>query len=63
MTTKDAALALGITQRSVSRLCKRGTIRAERGGERGRDYWIEDDEVNRYDRERRSNEKPQTDRP
>lgn len=55
MTTAEAAGQLGITKRSVARLCKAGVIKAER---RGRDYWIEDTEVERYKEERRPAHRP-----
>lgn len=55
LTTKGAAEWLEITKRSVARLCKAGIIKAEK---RGRDYWIEDVEVERYKRERRPAHRP-----
>lgn len=55
LTTAEAAEQLHITKRSVARLCKRGTIKAEL---RGRDYWIEDSEVERYAKERRPAHRP-----
>ncbi len=47
--TQEAADYLQINARSVARLCKIGIIKATK---RGRDYWIEDEEVERYDIER-----------
>jgi len=55
MTTAEAAEQLKITKRSVARLCKKGVIKAEL---RGRDYWIEENEVERYKRERRPAHRP-----
>jgi excisionase family DNA binding protein len=49
LTTAEAADRLSITARSVARLIKRGTIKAEK---RGRDYLIEVAEVERYKSER-----------
>jgi excisionase family DNA binding protein len=54
-TTHEAADRLGIKPRSVVKAVKRGLIRAEK---RGRDYWIEDEEVERYARERRPSHRP-----
>lgn len=59
MLTSEAAERLKITKRSVARLCKRGIIKAEL---RGRDYWIEPDEVERYERERRPAHRPKVNR-
>lgn len=56
MTTHEAANRLGLTARSVARLIKRGVIAAEK---RGRDYWIEEAEVARYEHERRPVGRPQ----
>lgn len=53
--TADAAERLGIKPRSVVQLIKRGVLAAEK---RGRDYWIEDAEVERYARERRPAHRP-----
>lgn len=50
MTTADAAALLGLTARSVARLIKIGALAAEK---RGRDYWIEADEITRYREARR----------
>jgi hypothetical protein len=58
MLTSDAAEQLEMNKRSVARLCKRGIIRAEK---RGRDYWIEPAEVERYGRERRPAHRPRKD--
>jgi len=55
MTTTEAATALGVTRAWLWRLIKAGTIKAEM---RGRDWWIEDAEVERYQRERRPAHRP-----
>ena len=55
MTTSEAATRLGIKARSVAILIKRGLITATK---RGRDYWIEADEVARYAAERRAAHRP-----
>lgn len=58
MTTTEAAAALGLTRAWLWRLIKAGTIAAEK---RGRDWWIEDSEVERYKRERRPPHRPRKD--
>ncbi len=55
MTTSEAADRLGIKARSVVQFIKRGLITATK---RGRDYWIEADEVARYAAERRAQHRP-----
>lgn len=55
LTTHEAADRLGIKPRSVVKAIKRGLIKAEK---RGRDYWIEDEEIERYARERRPAHRP-----
>lgn len=55
MTTTEAAAELGVTRAWLWRLIKRGTIQAEM---RGRDWWIEDSEVERYRRERKPAHRP-----
>lgn len=55
MTTHEAADRLGLTPRSVARLIKRGVIAATK---RGRDYWIEDSEIERYIAARRPAGRP-----
>jgi excisionase family DNA binding protein len=55
MTTAEAADRLGIKPRSVVWLIKEGRIVATK---RGRDYWIETDEVERYAIERRAQHRP-----
>lgn len=55
MTTHEAADRLGLTARSVARLIKTGAIAATK---RGRDYWIEDAEVERYAAQRRPAGRP-----
>lgn len=55
MTTIEAAAALKVTRAWLWRLIKAGTIQAEK---RGRDWWIEADEVERYRRERRPAHRP-----
>lgn len=58
MTTHESAVLLGIKARSVVWAIKRGYIKAEK---RGRDYWIEDAEVERYRRERKPAHRPKDD--
>lgn len=55
MTTAEAANRLGLKARSVVQLIKRGLITATK---HGRDYWIEDTEIERYERERRPAYRP-----
>jgi hypothetical protein len=55
MTIPDAAAALGVTPAWVWRLIKRGTIAAEK---RGRDWWIEPVEIERYRREKKPAHRP-----
>lgn len=55
LTTTEAAAALGLTRAWIWRLIKRGTIQAER---RGRDWWIEREEVERYTREKKPAHRP-----
>jgi excisionase family DNA binding protein len=55
MTTKEAAALLNITARSVARLIGLGLVTATK---RGRDWWIEASEVERYKAERRPVGKP-----
>lgn len=56
LTTHEAANRLGLTARSVARLIKRGALTATK---RGRDYLIDEAEVDRYQRERRPVGRPQ----
>lgn len=56
MTTHEAADRLGITARSVARLIGQKLLTATK---HGRDYWIEDAEVERYLSERRQRGRPQ----
>jgi excisionase family DNA binding protein len=55
MTTLEAAVRLKVKRQWVWRLIKGGIIKAEM---RGRDYWIEEAEVERYDRERNPPHRP-----
>lgn len=55
MTTTEAAAALEVTRAWLWRLIKGGTIKAEK---RGRDWWIEDAEVERYKRDRKPAHRP-----
>lgn len=55
MTTTEAADRLHVTRAWVWRLIKRGALAAEL---RGRDWWIEDAEIERYERERRPAHRP-----
>ncbi len=57
LTTREAADRLGIKPRSVAKAIKRGLIEAEK---RGRDYWIEDEEIERYAVERRPQHRPKS---
>lgn len=58
MTTAEAADRLSIKPRSVVQLIRRGLLAAEK---RGRDYWIEADEVGRYATKRRPQHRPKKD--
>lgn len=60
LTTAEAAERLKITARSVARLLKGGKLI---GTLRGRDYLIEEEEVERYKRERRPAGRPRKDMP
>jgi excisionase family DNA binding protein len=55
MTTSEAADRLGIKARSVVWAIRAGHIKAEK---RGRDWWIEDAEIERYRRERKPAHRP-----
>lgn len=55
MTTTEAADRLGIKARSVVQLIRRGLIVATK---RGRDYWIEPAEIDRYLHDRRPAHRP-----
>ena len=55
MTTSEAADRLGIKARSVVWAIKEGLITATK---HGRDYWIEDAEIERYAAERRAQHRP-----
>lgn len=57
MTTHEAAGRLGIKPRSVVWAIREGLIKAEK---RGRDYWIEDAEIERYAKERRPQHRPRS---
>jgi excisionase family DNA binding protein len=58
MITSEAAAELGVTRAWVWRLIKGGTLAAEK---RGRDWWVEADEVERYKRERKPAHRPRND--
>lgn len=58
MTTTEAADRLGLTARSVARLIKTGAIAATK---RGRDYWIDDAELERYQAIRKPAGRPKKD--
>lgn len=58
MTTTEAAAALGLTRAWLWRLIKGGIVAAEK---RGRDWWIETEEVERYKRERKPAHRPRKD--
>jgi excisionase family DNA binding protein len=58
-TTAEAADRLGIKPRSVVAFIKREILKAEK---RGRDYWIEDSEVERYSQERQPQHRPRKER-
>lgn len=49
-TTTEAATILGLQTRTVARYIKRGLLAATK---RGRDYFIDADELARFQRERR----------
>lgn len=55
LTTREAADRLGLKPRSVVQFIRRGLIAAEK---RGRDYFISEAEVERYERERRPAQRP-----
>lgn len=55
MTTSEAAAYLGLTRAWLWRLIKEGKIAGEK---RGRDWWIDDAEVERYKRERKPAHRP-----
>lgn len=55
VTTKKAGARLGISPRSVTLLCRRGTIQAQK---LGRDWLIPETEVERYLVERRPAHRP-----
>lgn len=55
MTTLEAAAALDVSRAWIWRLIKEKKIAATR---RGRDWWIESGEVERYRRERRPAHRP-----
>ena len=55
MTTSESADRLGIKARSVVWAIKQGLIIATK---RGRDYWIETEEVERYAHDRRPAHRP-----
>lgn len=55
MTTTEAAALLCMTRAWLWRLINRGTIKAEK---RGRDWWIEAKEIERYRIERRKPGRP-----
>jgi excisionase family DNA binding protein len=55
MTTAEAADRLGIKARSVVQLIRRDIIKADK---RGRDYWIEETEIERYEQERKPPHRP-----
>ncbi len=55
MTTTEAAAALHITRSWLWQLIKAGTVKAEK---RGRDWWIEGAEIERYKRERKPAHRP-----
>lgn len=56
-TTAEAATVLGIQPKTVTRYILRGLIQAEK---HGRDYQIEDEELERFRRVRRKPGKPRT---
>jgi excisionase family DNA binding protein len=55
VTTKQAAERLGITPGTVVQLIRRGLLTAERFG---RDYCLTEQEIDRYQRERRPAHRP-----
>lgn len=56
-TTPEAAALLGVQPNTVTHYIKRGLLKAKK---RGRDYWIEQTEVERYQAERRTAGRPRT---
>ena len=55
MTTTEAAARLHVTRAWIWRLIKRGVLAAEM---RGRDWWIEPEEIERYRREKNPAHRP-----
>ena len=55
LTTPEAAALLGVQPKTVSKYIKRGLINAQR---HGRDYWIEQSEIERFKTERRGRGRP-----
>lgn len=55
LTTTEAATLLGIQPKSVTRYIERDLIKAEK---KGRDYLIAQEELDRFQRERRGRGKP-----
>lgn len=56
LTTAEAAERLGFkSKRSISLLCRQGIIKGEK---RGRDWFVSEDEIERYRKERRPAHRP-----
>lgn len=55
LTTKESAAELNIQPRSVKKLCQRGILKAEKIG---RDWLIEEEEVERYQAQRKPAGRP-----
>ena len=58
MTTDKAARRLNLAKSTVIDYCRLGTLAAEK---HGRDWWIEPEEIERYQRERRRPGRPNSD--
>ncbi len=58
LTTPEAAALLGVQPKTISRYIKRGLIAAEK---RGRDYFITQEEIERFKAERRGRGRPRND--
>lgn len=54
-TTDEAAIVLGVQPRTITRYIERGILKAEK---KGRDYLIPQEEIERFQRERRRAGRP-----
>ncbi len=58
MTTSEAATVLGVKAQTVTRYIERGLIAAVK---HGRDYWIDPEEITRFQQQRRKPGQPRKD--